>query len=161
MSDLDKRFNANYPGGAKEAGEAQNNTSGADEMQRKSEEVLEQTVLPVLHELSAAIQQQGHQAKVSVDPQKLSYPYVDFEFTPSGGKDKFSSIPTATLRFAHSKTGHIEVRADSSAKDGNTHYGNSTGTGAWVLSEVTEDKVRSSVVSFVESVLKVTYRETK
>jgi hypothetical protein len=154
MSELDKLLGDFAKRKQAQGAERDTKAAGERELRQKTLEVLTSIVLPAAQEISDAIIEKGHKSKVRESFATFVYPSVEFSFEPivpitSGAHHSFQR--ESTLGFRHDDSGTIKI-VEKIASSTPT---NPTGDGNWQLPSVTEEKVKTRILKFIESVLKI------
>lgn len=149
MSDLDHLLDG-YDARKKSEKEAdEQKLSQEKDLRDKTVEVLKTIILPVLNEMSTVVQQRGHECKIIEANETSSTPDVKLLFTPLyKDRDNFTRPHLSGLSFTHTPNGRIEVHQEFNVKGQQRSHKTELR-----LSDVTTDKVRSEVLSFLETVL--------
>ena len=150
MSELDKLFSDYEERKQKEKEADEKKRLQEKELRDRSIPVLKSVVLPVLKELSLAIQQKGHESAVEVHFENYVFPSVTLTFTPAvKGREGAIYVSASKLVFSHTESGHIEASEERTRAGKQTHYGRVT----LKISDMSEEVVRSRALSFIEAVL--------
>lgn len=152
MSNLDEVF-SNFEQKKQAKQNADNERRTKEETQRnESIQALKEVVLPIAEELALGIQQKGYQASIKQNFESRPYPSLEFKLLPKhqSDTDPYSYGYESTLRLWHNDNGQIEVDPKIQTSGGNMAPAHKS---SWGQSDITEEKVRSYMLSFIKSVL--------
>lgn len=140
MSDVDELFNMFEAKKRKEQEELKQNNQNAQSLEEIASKMLHEVVLPVIKDLSTAIQKKGHKAEFYQDSD-----YIEFNFAPSG------IYHPSLLIFHHNGSGEIAIiqKTNRSDVDQNHEYP------SMIPRDASQEWIRSLTLDFIKLVLDI------
>ena len=122
------------------------------EFKEKASRIISQEVAPVLFELSADLNDRGHESKVSLLVETHAYPSAQMTFRICDEQNSFTNVSTLFFQTTR-REDDLEVRQKIWGKGGREEGISDGGSHSKPLSNVTPEWVRGHAMSFIKSVL--------
>jgi hypothetical protein len=151
MSELDKLLGDFDQRKRNEATEQAARAVEAGQLRDATVAVLTSIILPTAKNLADALSAKGHRAEARERLENSTYPSIEFVFEPRSPSNSHSAsgLRDSTLTFMHSDSGKIQIREKVAGSNGYSTNGD------WPLDTVSQAKVRTRIMKFIEAVLEV------